>query len=103
MNQYANHYGYSDVNPYKVVRVVSDKTIEVRAMNAEPDPLWKPNFVPGGFSAHCTNQSEQRWIITSDNNAKTIRIRLGKQGWKSADGRKFRLSDQPKRFYDYNF
>jgi hypothetical protein len=27
---YANHCGYSDVTPYEVVRVVSDKTIEVR-------------------------------------------------------------------------
>ena len=34
---YANHYGYSDVTPYEVVKVISDKTIEVREMDAERD------------------------------------------------------------------
>ena len=103
MTQFANHYGYSDVNPYEVVRVVSEKTIEVRAMNAEKDPTWTPEWVVGGFAGHCTNQHSQRWIITSDESAPTLRIRLGKHGWKSADGRKFGLSDEPQRFYDYNF
>ena len=28
--QYANHIGYSDVNPYEIVRRVSDRTIEIR-------------------------------------------------------------------------
>jgi hypothetical protein len=34
---YANHYMYSDVEPYEVIRVVSEKTIEIRAMKAERD------------------------------------------------------------------
>ena len=33
----------------------------------------------------------------------TGRIRLGKKGWKSADGRRFVLGDKPVKFYDYNF
>lgn len=101
--KYANHYGYSDVNPYEVVRVISDKTIEIREMNAERDPEWKPEFVVGGFSAHCLNQGDQEWIITRDETAPVIRIRLGKNGWKDAHGRKFKLSDEPVKFYDYNF
>jgi hypothetical protein len=32
---YANHYGYSDITPFEVVKVISDKTIEVREMDAE--------------------------------------------------------------------
>ena len=35
MLKYANQYGYSDVNPYEVVREVSGKTLEVRAMEVE--------------------------------------------------------------------
>jgi hypothetical protein len=104
MNKFANHLGYSDINPYEVVRVVSDKTIEVREMDAERDPTWTPEFIPGGFSAHCTNQHSQRWIITSNPENRVVRIRLSKNGfWKSADGRKFHLGDEPVRFYDYNF
>lgn len=101
--EYANHYGYSDVNPYEIVRQISDKTLEIRAMNAERDPSWKPNFVPGGFCGTVTNQSEQQWIITRDENAQVVRIRLGKHGWKDAHGRRYQLSDEPVKFYDYNF
>ena len=79
---YANQYGYTDVNPFEVVRVISDKTIEIRAMKAERDPSFKPEFVPGGFSAVCLNDCQQKWIITSDDTAKVIRIRLGKKGWR---------------------
>jgi hypothetical protein len=101
---YANHFGYTDVNPFEVVRVISDKTIEVREMKAELDPSYKPEFIPGGFSVHCTNNGNQKWIITSDEAAPVIRLRLSKNhGWQAADGRKFGLSDTPTKHYDYNF
>jgi hypothetical protein len=100
---YANHYGYSDVNPYEVVKVISDKTIEVREMDSEKDPSWVPNWHVGGFAGHCSNQQEQKWFIKSNAENPVVRIRLGKQGWKDKNGRKFGLSDQPVRFYDYNF
>lgn len=100
---YANHIGYSDVNPYEVVRVVSDKTLEIRRMNAERDPSYKPEFIPGGFSGHCVNQLDQEWIITSDPAACVIRIRKGKKGWKDASGGRYQLADKPVKFYDYNF
>ena len=101
---YANHIGYSDINPHEIVRRISDKTIEVREMKAERDPDWKPEFIPGGFSAHCTNQHGQRWIITSDPKSRVFRIRLSKnKGWQDAHGRSFDLSDSPRKFYDFNF
>jgi hypothetical protein len=103
MNQFANHYSFSDVEPYEVVRVISDKTIEVREMDAERDDSVKLDFHVGGFAAHCSNQRAQRWNITSNPNNQVVRIRLSKQGWKDAHGRKFRLNDQPVKFYDYNF
>ena len=98
--KFANCYGYSDITPYEIVRVISDKTIEVREMNAEIDPTWKPDFVPGGFAGTVTNNESQRWIITSDPTARVLRIRLSKKGW----GRgRFYLSLVPRYFYDYNF
>ena len=97
---YANRYGYSDVEPYEVVRVISDKTIEVRAMTATKDPSWKPVFHTGGFTAHCSNQHEQRWFYQSNPDAPVERIRKSKKGWKKGE---FRISDEPHRFYDYNF
>jgi hypothetical protein len=100
---YANHCMYSDVDPYEVVRVISDKTIEIRAMKAERDDSAKLDFHVGGFSAHCSNQNQQKWIITSDETAPVKRIRLGKRGWKDAHGCRYNLADKPRKFHDYNF
>lgn len=101
--QYANQYGYSDVYPFEVVKVISDKTIEVREMDAERDESVKLEFHAGGFSAHCSNQHEQKWFIKSNPENPVIRIRLSKKGWKDKHGRKFDLRDHPTKFYDYNF
>jgi hypothetical protein len=101
--KYANHLGYTDVNPHEVTRVVSDKTIEVRAMKCERDESVKLEWVPGGFSAICLNDRDQKWFISSDESAKVFRIRLGKNGWKDKYGRTYRLSDKPVKYYDYNF
>ena len=100
---YANQYGYSDVEPFEVVRRISHQTLEVRAMNAERDESVKLEFHVGGFSAHCSNQREQKWYITSDPSAPIIRIRLGRYGWKDKHGHKYSLSKEPRKFYDYNF
>ena len=102
--KYANHIAYSDVNPFEVVKVISDKTIEIREMDAVEDRSVKMNFVPGGFSAICTNIREQKWNITSNPSNSVFRIRLSKKnGWKDAHGRRFQLGDAPRKFYDYNF
>lgn len=101
---FANHIGYSDVNPFEVVRHVSDRTIEIRAMDAERDPTFQAQFVPGGFSAHCLNQHDQKWIITSKPTARVIRIRLHKDGaWRDGNGERYVLAVKPIKFYDYNF
>lgn len=101
--QYANRLGWSDVEPFEVVKVISAKTMEIRSMNAEIDPEWKRDFQPGGFFGHTSNNSSQKWIITSDETQPVIRIRLGKKGWKDANGNRYQLADQPRKFYDYNF
>jgi hypothetical protein len=101
--RYANQQGYSDVNPYEIVRWVSDKTIEVRAMRAEVDPDWKPEVQVGGFSRHVANQHDQRWFITSDPEAPIIRARKRIDGYfHSAHGR-HKVNDRAVKFYDYNF
>ena len=48
--KYCNQHGYTDINPYEVIRVVSDKCLEIRSMKAEKNPDYKPDFVAGGFS-----------------------------------------------------
>lgn len=67
--KFANKIGYSDIEPCEVVRVVSDKCLEIRRMKAERDPAWKPEILPGGFAGVCVNQSSQKWVIQSDPSA----------------------------------
>jgi hypothetical protein len=103
--QYANHIGYSDVNPYEIVRRVSDRTIEVRPMSAvRANPAEDMGFKPGGFVGHFSDQHKQEWAITSNPEARTIRIRLQKDGkWRCKHGERFVLAVKPRKFYDYNF
>jgi hypothetical protein len=104
MKAFANHYGYSDVSPFEVIKIVSDKTIEVREMDAEKDDSVKMEWAVGGFASHCINLHDQKWHITSNAQNPVVRIRLGKSGaWKDRHGRLFGLVDQPVKFYDYNF
>ena len=102
--KYANQFGWSDVEPFEVVRAVSDKTIEIRRMDTEKDESVKLEFRVGGFSAHCSNQGDQKWIITSQPDATVFRIRLSKnKGWRCAHGNRYVLADEPRKYYDYNF
>lgn len=101
---FANHIGYSDVNPHEIVRWVSEKTVEIREMNAERDPSYKPDFRPGGFCGTVVNQDEQKWVITSNAEARVFRIRLRKNGhWYDAHGCRYVLGVKPVKFYDFNF
>ena len=102
--KYANMIGYSDVHPCEVVRKVSDKTLEIRYMNAERDKSVELEFAPGGFSAHCVNNADQKWIITSNEENPVVRIRLSKnRGWQDKYGQRYKLAEAPRRHYDFNF
>ena len=100
--EYANHLGWSDINPYEILSS-TPKTITIRAMKAELDPTWKPEWIPGGFAGCCVNQNEQKWIYESDENQKPIRAYLRKDGYYYSQRGKHSICDQPVKFRDYNF
>ena len=103
MKPYANLHMYTDVRPYEVIRVVSDKTIELRQMNAERDPTWKPDTIIGGFAGHTVNNHTQRYTYSVNEDASIIRARLRKDGYFHSKLGRHVLSDNPIYFYDYNF
>lgn len=102
MSNYANLHGYSDIQPFEII-ARSSKTITLRGMHAEKDPAWKPEFDIGGFVAHCSNQSEQKWIISSAPARTPFKAYLRKDGHYHSRLGKHVLSDKPRSFYDYNF
>ena len=99
---YANNGGYSDITPYEIVRVISDKTIEIREMDCEKLP-WKPDWHEGGFSGHLANQDEQKWDIKSNEENSTIKARLRKDGYFHSEVGKHYIEKSPRKFYEYNF
>lgn len=109
MTNFANHIGYSDVNPFEIVRHVSPTTIEVRAMSAVRSNLGADtSFAPGGFVGHFADQHLQEWAISPNPENPVVRIRLStakrKAGqWYSKHGERFALAEKPRKFYDYNF
>ena len=99
---YANKIGYTDIDPYEIVSRLTEKSIEIRAMDCEQDMSVKPSFQIGGFSAHSNNA--QKWFITSSDKNEVFKIRLHKDGrWYDKHGHRFSLSDKACKHYDYNF
>lgn len=94
---YCNYHGYSDIDPNEVVRVISHRKIEIRQMDAVL--AQAPIQHIGGFCANTENDT-QRWECVSNPNNPVEIITLTKKGW--GQGR-YRMSDVPKKFYDYNF
>jgi len=100
--KYACHYKYSDVDAYEIVKVVSDKTIEVRKMDSKHNIAHLKQYV-GGFGGHVADQRDQKVTYASNPNNEVIRIRKKKNGgWGYKDCR-FGLSEKPYAFYDFNF
>jgi hypothetical protein len=107
MNATATKYfvkvGYSDLVAFEVVRIVSDKCIEIREMTAVKGD-WKPEWEVGGFSGVCVNQHEQKWETSSNEANPVIKVRLQKSGkWQDANGNKYKPTAKPVHFYDFNF
>lgn len=100
--EYANHIGYSDINPYEIISRTK-KTILVREMKSELKSTFRPTHIPGGFAGHCINQDQQEWIICSDINAPIERAHLHKDGFYWIPRGKLKLSDKPIKYYDFNF
>jgi len=101
---HASMFGYSDVHAFEIVKVISDKTIEVRKMDAEFD-ISHLKFHEGGFSGHFEGQRSQKVSYASARSAAVIRLRRSKKNpecWVS-QGREFRLQTEPYAFYDFNF
>ena len=104
MTKYANMIGWTDIRPFEVIKVTeSGKQAYVREMSAvELD--WEKKFFGGGFLGHVANGEDQRWEISSDEGGLVVRIRLHKDGkWYDRNGDRYVMSDEPRRFYDYNF
>ena len=97
-------YLWSDAHACTVIAKTA-KTITIQRDKAIRDPIFTPEWVPGGFSAICTNSDEQSWTYERNPDGEIIRCR-----WSEKNGRYQTGSDGSIKIgigrhehYDYNF
>ena len=95
------HY-YSDSEAYTIIKRTA-KTLTLRRCKATLDPNFKPEWIPGGFAGHCTNQHEQTYTYEEDENGRITKAYWSeaKQGF-YAEGCLY-VTPGRREFYDYNF
>lgn len=78
------------------------KTITVQRDTAIRNPNWKPEWVPGGFSAICTNCEDQDWTYERNESGQVSTFYWSEKfgGWKNGD---ITLCRGRHEYYDYNF
>ena len=105
--KYVNRVMFSDIDPFEIVRVISERTLEVRRMNATLTEISanaiREGMAVGGFAAHLPEDVKQEYVYTSDVNAPTFKIYRRKDGRYYNGCLKYVLSDSPYKNYDYNF
>lgn len=99
IRKYVSERLYTDVKAYEVVKVISDKIVEIRELKATP--ITTPQqFVPGGFVGTYLDNTNQTYHFESDTTNPIKRLHLSNRGW--GKGR-FVMRDTPYKFHDYNF
>jgi len=105
IKKFINYIQYSDVDPYEVIKKVSDICVEVREMKTVQTKFPK-TVIPGGFAGHTVdNRDGQDYTYSSNEDAPIQRVRWSKakRSWFNKSGGRFSMSDTPYKFYDYNF
>lgn len=93
---------YSDRTACTVIRVSpSGKTVYLQSDTAVLYD-WKPEFDPGGFAGHCTNNTEQQYAYQPNPQGAIHRASVRKDGkFRTTNGE--RVVSGRHHFHDYNF
>lgn len=93
---------WSDRHAGTIVKVTK-ASITIRRDKAIRDPNFKPEFIPGGFAAHCTNQDEQTYTYEPDEKGQLTTIRWSRKYNRYGTPGNVSASKGRHEFYDYNF
>lgn len=95
---------WSDAYACTVIKKTK-KTLLIQRDKATLDPNFKPEWVAGGFAAHCTNNGDQEYTYERNENGEIYRC-----NWSEKNGRyqsgcdgSIRITRGRHEFYDYNF
>ncbi len=93
---------FSDRHAGTIVKVTKS-TITIRQDKAILNPEFKPEFIPGGFSAHCTNQDCQTYFYEPNINGNETTIHWSSKYNRYGTPGNVTASKGRHEFYDYNF
>ena len=96
IGKYVSMRLWTDVQIIGIIIGVRGKSIiEIQKMEATKQ-TEKLDFHIGGFSAHCSNNYNQKWEFAEIEGKEEMR--LGKSFEK-----RYSITESPRHFYDYNF
>lgn len=93
---------YSDRYAGTIIKVTKS-TITIRRDKATLSPDFKPEWIPGGFAAHCTNQDEQEYTYEPNEKGETYTLHWSKKYNRYGQPGDLTASKGRHEFYDYNF
>lgn len=93
---------WSDRYAATVIKVTKS-SVTVRRDKATLNPDFKPEWIPGGFAAHCTNQDDQTYTYEPDANGTEYTFRWSRKYQRYGQPGNLTLSKGRHEFYDYNF
>jgi hypothetical protein len=96
IGKYINRRLWTDIQPIGKIIGLRGKSIAIVQRVEAGENKVKMDFEVGGFSAVCTNQTEQRYDYTLKDEVIEVRISQGFLKQVSID-------DKPYKYYDYNF
>ena len=110
--KYINYTTYTDTDAYEVLEISkSGKTAKVRALDSTRINQDEDHFSPGGFCGHTSHGlNGQQWSFSSNEERSIEKMSLRNDGFWRFVGTKATtrgcvgtLSDEPYKYYDYNF
>lgn len=93
---------YTDRHACTIIKVTKT-TITVRRDKATLNPNFRPEFIVGGFAAHCTNQDEQSYTYEPDEDGDLRTFHWSKKYNQYGTPGNPTLSKGRHEYYDYNF
>lgn len=93
---------FTDSHAYTVISRTA-KTLRIQRDKATLSPDYKPEFVPGGFAAHCTNNEEQRYDYERDPKGEIKTAYWSEVYCCFRVGGSLIVTPGRHEFYDYNF
>ena len=106
--KYLNTQGWSDAHPHEVISISENgKSVMARSLDAKRTNVECDVHTSGGFSCHTEHPDGQKWEFSPNKSNPIEEWSLRKNGKFARKGYKnagtARLSDQPYKYYDYNF